>query len=431
VLIVRSPVVALCVITEGNDAAPAENEVEADEPPAKRPLRPTANCKVVRAVAGVREGATLTLSVGIATGRKPPLILKQDEQWLLFMGAQRQGRYPVIRAAQVEGDQVTGFRVRESDYGPIVSDGRMPLDEALAAVTKAVDDHVAAANYDTSPDAKSADELLGDIGNNDELNRKIVGALAERRACPQLLALLNMPPPGLLLHTATIRGLGQCPGEANEDALIALLTSERPAIAGAAAEALAELKSSRALEPLLAIARAETGVLSHSVARALAATGDPRALEPLLEARKRMIAEEDKAGPTSTQPWRRADYLGMLRGFDDPRVREAAKEELQSDNYAVVVLAAEMLHERGDPAGIDRLLAMLEQDTSYVGQSIIVGALTRMKDEKAVPGLIKLLGATQDANLRRRAADALGVITGEQFGEDAAGWQEWWDQRNK
>jgi HEAT repeat protein len=54
--------------------------------------------------------------------------------------------------------------------------------------------------------------------------------------------------------------------------------------------------------------------------------------------------------------------------------------------------------------------------------------LGTMRDPQAVPVLIKAL-EDPDALVRQEAAEALSVISGEDFGDDAAQWQAWWQQQ--
>jgi len=49
--------------------------------------------------------------------------------------------------------------------------------------------------------------------------------------------------------------------------------------------------------------------------------------------------------------------------------------------------------------------------------------------KEAVPALIKALGEDQDADVRKYAAWALEAITGQDFGEDAARWQRWFEEQ--
>jgi len=432
-LVYRAPVIAVCIVTEGKDVAPAEVAPEDENAAARLPLRPTASCKVVRSLAGVKEGETITVSVTPAIRRTPSIVLNKDEKWLLFMRGQRQGRYPLVRASKVVEDKVTGFHIKKSDYGLVVADGEMPLEEAIAAVTKAVNDHAAAVNYDVSLEAKTDDELLADIGDNEELNLKIVRALASRRACPSIMKLAKTAPPDRRVHLSIIHALGQCPGEGSEEVLIGLLKSKEIVIISGAARSLATLKSKRALEPLLEVARAQQGLLPFEIARALAATGDPKAIEPLLEARKQAMAADDEAPAGRKHPWLGAEYLRLLGDFDDPRVTEVAREEVKSADRTAVLVAADILHRRGDPTGVKRLVAMLEEDTSYPNQSIIIAKLKDLKAIDAAPALIKLLDS-QNPRIGSQVANALRQITaGEDgcpgCGEDAAKWQEWWDKR--
>jgi HEAT repeat protein len=421
-----APVIAVCQVTEGSAA---------EQPGGVAPAQPVATCKVVRALTGIKDGETIKVNLLVLPGRAPSVVLKTDEKWLLFLRAQQQGQYALVRGAQVVNDRLTDFQITKSDMGQVIAPGEMPLADGIAALTKAIDDHAAATKYDLSPAAKTDDQRVADIGDNDELNLRIIGALAGRRACPQLLQLAQGPLAASHLRLSIIYALEQCPGDATENLLIGLLKSNDIVLVSAACRSLATLKSKRDLEPLLEIARTTQGVLPFDVARALAATGDPRAIEPLLQARDRAIKEDEAAPNGRRHPWLRAEYLRLLGDFDDPRVNAAIADDLKSDDLSVVLVAANLLYQRGDHSGIDRLSALLEADTSYANQAPIIAAFINMKAIEATPALIKLLAST-DAVVRAQAANALRQLSREGegcagCGEDAAQWQEWWEKQKK
>jgi HEAT repeat protein len=71
------------------------------------------------------------------------------------------------------------------------------------------------------------------------------------------------------------------------------------------------------------------------------------------------------------------------------------------------------------------------QDPSSVVRANAAWALEKVGVEamEAVPTLILTLG-DEDGWVRTKASDALRAITGQDFGEDAQRWKEWWDSQN-
>ena len=79
--------------------------------------------------------------------------------------------------------------------------------------------------------------------------------------------------------------------------------------------------------------------------------------------------------------------------------------------------------------GTPPLIQALEDEEEWV-RFAAAGVLGKISPEakEAVPALIKAVG-DQDESVRFAAARTLGKITGQDFGEDAAAWQEWWEEQ--
>ncbi len=138
--------------------------------------------------------------------------------------------------------------------------------------------------------------------------------------------------------------------------------------------------------------------------------------------------------------------IGAL-GDDDPLVREIAAQEignlgedavaavpaligvLQDVDTGVRFMAAQALGNIG-PEAVEAapFLILLIEDENPGVRGAAIRALGEIGPGavEAVPALIQVLGA-EDDTLHRDAADSLGEITGQDFGEDAAAWQQWWE----
>lgn len=87
--------------------------------------------------------------------------------------------------------------------------------------------------------------------------------------------------------------------------------------------------------------------------------------------------------------------------------------------------AADALGQIGEPWVVDPLILMLA-DEDFVGSPSLQAAeaLGEIGDPRAIEPLIDSL-KTDDAYTRRRSADALRAITGQDFGDDFHSWQQW------
>uniref|UniRef100_A0A7C2K2T5 HEAT repeat domain-containing protein n=1 Tax=candidate division WOR-3 bacterium TaxID=2052148 RepID=A0A7C2K2T5_UNCW3 len=76
--------------------------------------------------------------------------------------------------------------------------------------------------------------------------------------------------------------------------------------------------------------------------------------------------------------------------------------------------------------GIEPLISALK-DVNWHVREAVAYALGEIKDLRAVEPLISALKDV-NSSVRRAAAKALEEITGQNFGEDQAKWQEWWEK---
>ena len=88
--------------------------------------------------------------------------------------------------------------------------------------------------------------------------------------------------------------------------------------------------------------------------------------------------------------------------------------------------AAHALGSIGEPA-IETLVKMLKNDNANV-QQLAAWSLGHCGDTRAVEHLIPLLSTTpfHYPHVRQAAREALRAITGQDFGQDVAQWQDWW-----
>jgi len=184
------------------------------------------------------------------------------------------------------------------------------------------------------------------------------------------------------IRLAALRGLGAIWGMPE----VFKLGNESQDVRKDAAEALGKIGDARAVEPLIAALRDTDSEVCRSAAGALEQIGDARAVEPLIAA----------------------------LGDEDASVRGAA---------------AGALGEIGPEAGVVPALiqALGDEDKNvrwHAAWALKIGPEAR----EAVPALIQALEDEYEP-LRGAAAGALRTITGQDFGEDADLWQQWWEEQ--
>jgi HEAT repeat protein len=180
--------------------------------------------------------------------------------------------------------------------------------------------------------------------------------------------------------------------------LIAALSDGDSAVRISAATALGEIGDPRALQPLLTMLKTDRdndGNVDecHAAAKALGALGKP-ALDPLLAA----LQDKDPEGYAAE---------GLER-MGAPAVNAVAAL-LQNQNADVATEAALILGEIKDRSAAPPLLAALSTGNSSLRYSVVY-ALGEIKDASAVAPVAAVLKGDPEAENRRGAADALGMI---------------------
>lgn len=186
--------------------------------------------------------------------------------------------------------------------------------------------------------------------------------------------------------------------ETADDSLIPvvlpLLQDENPDIRSSAAGILESLKAPNTAPALIAALKKETEPRElQAFIHALCALKDPQAIEPILEVLQQ-------------HPEFRSNTLRQLKVFNDPRIRDALFERLETDkisNFSLVYLLIEM----NDRRPIPRLLRQLKESDFRRGETI--AALGRIQATEAVPLIIQNLDS-QSAQTRLAAIIALGKI---------------------
>lgn len=184
------------------------------------------------------------------------------------------------------------------------------------------------------------------------------------------------------------------------------------------ATALARMNNPAALDILLKVVADPAFPERAAVAEALGESSDSRALERLLT-----LAKED-------DPKLRKGALSGLRGFKDPRAADAFVAALRDPEEKVRQAAAGGLNNAADPRTLDAAIAALKDSNATV-RNLCAQALGAIGDPAAIGPLVEIVASDPDKLVRFQAGRALGELTGRDFGEDGAQWQEWWEQNRQ
>jgi len=133
-----------------------------------------------------------------------------------------------------------------------------------------------------------------------------------------------------------------------------------------------------------------------------------------------------------TDPGTRYAVISALGEIGDNQAVPALIEALHHSDSYTRSLAAEALEKMGPeaaPAIPDLIDAINDEDIQVVRAAVdALGAIGSEADE-AIPVLIKLLEG-EDQMYHSSAARALESITGQDFGENAAAWRQWWESQS-
>jgi HEAT repeat protein len=291
----------------------------------------------------------------------------------------------------------------------------------------------------------------------------MLGRSHDPRALPALVPLLSTGAYNARL--CVIKALGELENPAAVTSLQPLAQDADPAIRTEAAAALARLKDKSAGTRLMHLLPTLPKSSYPSLIPGLGATGDPRAV-PVLESMLKNVPP-DKHREIAAALGQIADPsadAALIRLLRDPRV------EIEGRRAAIRVLAI-----RPSPAAHAAVIATLDDNRCLLNgntllpasrylwslraqaieavsgmqgpdvipaltKSAITGtaherilaaqALAKPHDRQAIPGLIVAL-AQLPGDARSAIADALRALTGQDFGENAGKWREWWKTQEK
>jgi HEAT repeat protein len=128
-----------------------------------------------------------------------------------------------------------------------------------------------------------------------------------------------------------------------------------------------------------------------------------------------------------------AEALGLIGPDAAPAVpallEALAREEDETARYIIIIALGNI-----GPGAKEAVPALIEacQSGGQYDRTYAIMALGQIGPEAraAVPALIQIFSSDSDFD-RENAAKSLAAITGQDFGLDAAGWQNWWDSQGK
>lgn len=194
-------------------------------------------------------------------------------------------------------------------------------------------------------------------------------------------------------------------GNMSVDPLIGVLNDSSMEVKYSAIWALGEIKDTKATEPLVALLKDEN--IDIYVIRALGKIKDVRAIGPLI------VLLNDTKDIVRKNKWGLSfeGEAGVATVVTNPDISEEIKKCL----IAI-----------GDP-GVDFLILALKDKNSKVRYDIAY-VLGKIKSPSSVEPLIKILDNETDNDARKSAIWVLEQLSGQDFGYNAAQWQEWWSK---
>jgi HEAT repeat protein len=175
---------------------------------------------------------------------------------------------------------------------------------------------------------------------------------------------------------------------------------------------LGKIKDPRAIDPLIKVLVSKDMDLQPWAMAALQNIGEP-AVEPLIT----ILKEKD----THVQAWAQDALVAM----GEPAV-EHLIIAIRDKDINVRANAAFALGRIKDNRAMEPLIVALKDEDAFVRRSAEI-ALAWVKDPRAVEPLIEAL-KDKDTYVQQFAAKALKAITGQNFGQNPAKWQEWWEK---
>jgi HEAT repeat protein len=174
------------------------------------------------------------------------------------------------------------------------------------------------------------------------------------------------------------------------------------------------------VKPLILVLEDKDPSVQKRAAESLRGIGDRRAIEPL-------IAVLNKGESTA-----RLEAAKGLGQFRDPRAIESLVRALKYDHWDVRKESVESLKkiEGGIGRAIELLTIALTEGEAWNIRENITWALGEMDDKRAIETLITAL-KDEDTSVRKSAARSLRKITGKNFGQNQAAWENWYNKQSK
>ena len=241
-------------------------------------------------------------------------------------------------------------------------------------------------------DLRAVEVLISLLNEKDrvisEAAVEALGELGDPRAIKPLLDILRNEIHQTGPSSNVAKALGKLKSEEALDFLLQKLKDKDSSTKCRAAYRLGQLGDARAVEPLIQALQDESHHVRACAAKALGLIGSPRAIEPLLQALR-----------DHSQVRKAAAYALQGLGWKPRNGREAA--------YYLAALGSGANEITLDADSVKPLLeAITWRETEY---RIIVAALGKIRDEKAVEHLIDAL-QDEDPRIRMGAAAALSAI---------------------
>jgi HEAT repeat protein len=270
---------------------------------------------------------------------------------------------------------------------------------------------------------KGNDLIYAYLANEDEKIREkaaiFLGNLKLNNATAVNLLIAALKDKNYRVRKAAVTALGNLdtPDSVEVEALLAIFQGKNLPLKIKAIEALGKKKDDRVIKSLLAALNDETHGVKQAAAIALGEQNDLRAVQPLME----LLQSSDRSVRDSA--------LQGLKKLADFLPVQTLLDFLKSKDDKLVRSARILLSKVKNPKAVDMIIASLKNQDIDVRKSILV-ILEKLKDYRAVEPLVEILkGNTTDKWEKKRVAEALESITGQNYGVKYKKWIKWWNKK--